>query len=677
MATDFYQRQDRARRNTAWLVILFVIAVVCLVAVTFFVVLWASRAVGAGERRPTPAGTVSGRSELPDPYLLAIGGALGTLALVGLGTLFRVWQLRSGGGQGVAENVGGRRVYPNATEVADQRLLNVVEEMAIASGTPVPPVFLLDEDAINAFAAGYSPSDAVIGVTRGARDKLDREQLQGVIAHEFSHVLNGDMRMNIRMIGILHGILLLSLIGRMLFHMISFGGGSRGRKGGGGKAVLVLLAAGLALYLLGAIGSLFGGLIKAAVSRQREYLADASAVQFTRNPGGIAGALKRIGAAQRGSRLGNPNASEASHMYFAQGVFEGFTGLLATHPPLPKRIRAIDPLWDETFPTVERSETKDRSPDRGEFAGSQFAGGATQGQADRSRPASRRGVARTVPADAVQNLIASVGHPESLHRLYAAQLLSGIQPTIREAAHEPATARCLVIALLLDRDGAIREKQLRVVGDRLEPYAVKQSLQFWTQLREIDAEQRLPLVDLSLPALRSMTRGQYESFSAAVDALIRADQRVTVFEWTLARVLLRHLKPQFHPVQSHLTRYYGLQRLARPVSVVLSILARVGQSHESAARSLTAGAGRLPEVDATLVPEEECTLDALNEALAVLARASAPKRGELIDAGAAVICADREVAIQEAELLRGIADLLDCPIPPIVAATALQADADE
>ena len=232
-------------------------------------------------------------------------------------------------------------------------MINVVEEMALASGVPVPPVYLLpEEQGINAFAAGYSPSDAVVAVTRGTAEQLSRDELQGVVAHEFSHILNGDMRLNIRLIGVLHGILLLGLIGRFLLRSGYYSGHRRNSKDNSGAVLLVM---GLVLLVLGFVGSVCGNLIKAALSRQREYLADASAVQFTRNPGGIAGALKRIGAAVMGSSLKHSNASEMSHMYFSQGVWEGFTGMMATHPPLPKRIRALEPNWDGKFPTTPKT----------------------------------------------------------------------------------------------------------------------------------------------------------------------------------------------------------------------------------------------------------------------------------------------------------------------------------
>ena len=350
MATDFFERQSAARRSTKWLVVLFSFAVIAIVGVVFLAT-WA--AVGGFEHYGHQA-TISSAVDPPLADLdyqalqweVPLGACAFTLLLIGGGSLFKIAQL-NGGGTTVAENVGGIRVNPNTNDLVERRLLNVVEEMALASGVPVPPVFILpEEQGINAFAAGYSPSDAVVAVTRGTAEQLTRDELQGVVAHEFSHILNGDMRLNIRLIGLLHGILLLSLIGRILFRSFAYSGRSRSKNDGAGAILLI----GLVLIIIGSVGSLLGNLIKAAVSRQREYLADASAVQFTRNPGGIAGALKRIGAAIKGSLLRHPNAAEMSHLYFSQGVWEGFTGLMATHPPLGKRIFRLDPAWNGQYP---------------------------------------------------------------------------------------------------------------------------------------------------------------------------------------------------------------------------------------------------------------------------------------------------------------------------------------
>jgi Zn-dependent protease with chaperone function len=268
--------------------------------------------------------------------------------VIGGGTLFRTAQLRKGGAA-VADLLGGRRVDPMTQDPAERVLLNVVEEMSIAAGLPVPAVFVMDrEGGINAFAAGHTVNDAAVAVTRGMLESLSRDELQGVVAHEFSHILNGDMRLNVRIMGLLFGILILTVVGRGILRG-SMGGGrirvSGSRRGGGGQVAII----GVALVVLGYLGVLVGRLIQAAVSRQREFLADAAAVEFTRNPSGLAGALKRIGAASAGSRIQDHHAQEAGHLFFAPGLRAGLSGLTATHPPLAKRIQRIDPRWDGSF----------------------------------------------------------------------------------------------------------------------------------------------------------------------------------------------------------------------------------------------------------------------------------------------------------------------------------------
>ncbi|MCL4797761.1 MAG: M48 family metallopeptidase [Bryobacteraceae bacterium] len=326
---DFFEHQDKARKNTKLLVVYFVLALVCIIASVYIASL--TIFYGAEQQAGEPARDLV----LWDPGLF-LKVVLGTLGVVVLGSLYKTAVLRKGG-SAVAESLGGRLVDSNTTNPDERKLWNVIEEMAIASGVPVPKIFVLDNEAgINAFAAGHSPSDAAIGVTRGCMTLLNRDELQGVIAHEFSHILNGDMRLNLRVMGVIFGILCLAVIGRILLY-------SRGR--GRDKNPMMLL--GLALIVIGAIGVFFGRLIQAALSRQREFLADASSVQFTRNPAGLSGALQKIGGA--GSQLESPHTAEASHMFFGNGLSKPFLGMLATHPPLDERIRAIDPGWDGRF----------------------------------------------------------------------------------------------------------------------------------------------------------------------------------------------------------------------------------------------------------------------------------------------------------------------------------------
>lgn len=658
MSTNFFDRQDAARSNTLWLIVLFIAAVVGLVGATSL----AGFAIGtfAADSAVGQRGGHQPHGTAVDP--LALAGVFGTATaiVIVLGSLYQITALRWGGGTRVAESVGGRQIHGDTRDPGERRLLNIVEEMAIASGTPVPPVYVLEEEAINAFAAGYRPGDAVIGVTRGAMEKLTREQLQGVIAHEFSHIFNGDMRMNIRMIGILHGILLLGLIGQMLLRSVYYSGGHRSRssdsRGGDGRVTLLLAISGLILIVAGSIGSFIGGLIKAAVSRQREFLADASAVQFTRNPDGIAGALKRIGGFSRQGRLEHPNASMASHMYFAQGVFEGLTGLLATHPPLHERIKAIDPSWDGTFeaPTgTPRQVSSSRQP----LGASGFAGA--------EQP--------VVPLPEVMHAVDHVGAPDAQHHHYSAMLLHDIDPELVDAAHEAYSARALVLALLLDPDRQMRQRQIAALQQMISADVVALTEKLYPQVAAAPEAARLPLVDLSLPMLRTMTAPQYKTFSRALEAMIKADQKLSIFEWTLSRVLLRHLRSQYVPARSAATHYHRLQRLNREVSVLLSTLARVGHNGQDVAAAFQVAADHLPGLRLMLLPPAECSFAALDEALEKLTRASAHRRAELLTACAASVSADGIVKVKEAELLRGIADLLDCPMPPLVGRIELRA----
>jgi Zn-dependent protease with chaperone function len=633
MATDFFERQDIARRNTKWLVLMFVLAVIGIVVTTFVVTAIALGATGGGD--------IS--------FEIPAASGLGALALIGGGSAYKIAQL-AGGGTIVAERLGGRRVFPNSTDPTEKRLLNVVEEMALASGVPVPPVFLLiEEKGLNAFAAGFSTSDAVVGVTRGCAEQLTRDQLQGVIAHEFSHILNGDMRLNLRLIGVLHGILVMGLVGREILRIAGRGGRRSGSRRNNSGAYLLFI--GLAFMVVGFVGLFFGNLIKAAVSRQREFLADASAVQFTRNPEGIAGALKRIGSAVFGSRVTNPRADEASHMYFATGV----SSLFATHPPLDERIRRLEPHWDGKYPPAPSAQG--RAGIEAEPAAAGFVGDARRQELAAPR--------ERAPQQAIGHAADRVGNASEIHRQYIGELLATVPQQIIDAAHEPYGARAVVYAFLLDRDAEVRTTQLRTLQGLADAAVFELTLGLTKPMNQLDVRARLPLVDLTLPALRALSITQYQTFVRCFGSLVRADQRIGLFEWALQRILIRHLRPQFTTARPRQIRYYGLQRLAEPSSVLLSVLAR--QSQQDTQFAFDAGAHYLPDVPVKLLAADAVSLTQLDQALHELASVAPKQRARLVDACAAAICADLSVNVAEAELLRAICDMLDCPMPPLLA----------
>lgn len=641
MATNFFQQQDSARRKTLQLVVYFVLAILILIALVYGLLVALSMDSG-----PEPVSWWQ-----PELLLLA---APGVGLVVGAASAFKVAQLSSGG-QAVALMLGGEEVPGTTTDAREKRLLNVVEEMALAAGVPVPPVYVLAEPGINAFAAGYAPGDAVVAVSQGCLNYLTRDELQGVVAHEFSHILNGDMRLNIRLIGLIFGIMALSIMGRML--MFASGGRSSGRNDSRGGLMLL----GLGVFVLGLVGAFFGRLIMAAVSRQREYLADASAVQFTRNPDGISGALKKIGGLAEGSRIDNPQAAEAGHMFFANAFAgEGFARLLATHPPLVERISRLDPQFDGQFPEVrpvrvDREELESPRPGRvPPFAGIPRVPGLPQ---------------VPVPVLRFADEAARVGHVDPKEISYAQALHDGMPEVLRVAAQEPFSARALVYALLLDARADLRDLQLTQQKASAEPQDFAETLRLVVLVQALPDTHRLPLLDLAMPALRQMSPLQHRAFRAQVEVLMIADQRLSLFEYSLRCVLHRHLDAQFLPQRQTRPVHSSPQKLARPVATVLALLAWEGQPDpDQAALSFDTGMCGYIGGDHTyrLPPREECSLAEFDAALQTLNQSVPAIKRRIVVACAACILANQQVTVREAELLRAICDTLDCPLPPLV-----------
>jgi Zn-dependent protease with chaperone function len=643
---DFFDRQEQARRNTKLLVVYFVAGVTLLIAAVYLAALLIFAGVNA--RHHESYSDDQRRAVLWNPRVL-FGAAVGTLAVIALGSLFKISELARGGSV-VATNLGGRLVNPSTTDPDERKLLNVVEEMAIASGVPVPQVYLLPEErGINAFAAGHSTSDAVVAVTEGSIKLLNRDELQGVIGHEFSHILNGDMRLNLRLMGILFGILCLAVIGRILLQ-------TRGRSSRDRNPLPLF---GLALLIIGWIGVFFGRLIQAAVNRQREFLADASAVQFTRNPAGLAGALKKIGGLGYGSKIEAAHAEEASHMFFGTGVGKSFFHLMDTHPPLVERIRAIDPSFDGTFPAVS-------APALPPPAMEEVEEGPLSG-APRS-PA----IGFAPPVITAQSVMSNTGSPMPGHLRYAEGLRTAIPLSLQTAAREPLGASALVYALLLSHDETVRRKQLAELTETTSAAIAQETLRVLPDAQAVATHTKLPLVDLALPGLRDLSPSQFQQFRAAAQKLVESDNEIDLFEYVLQKIVLRHLEPHFLGARKPLVQYYTLKPLAADCSVILSALAYVGQQEpdkinlafEQGAQSLSYAA----RVQLNLVTAEQCELSQVDAALDRLSQAVPQIKKNVLNACAQTVAADGVIQEREAELLRAIADTLDCPMPPFVQA---------
>lgn len=634
---DFFEYQEEARKRTRLLVFYYAMAVVLIIAAVYLALVFGVTYREAGRHPPS----------LWHPSLLLwttvfVGG------VIGIGTAFKVSSLASGG-KSVARMMGGQLVAAETTEPDERRLLNIVEEMAIASGVPVPPVYLIDEAGINAFAAGFNPSDAVIGVTRGCLEHLDRDELQGVIAHEFSHILNGDMRLNIRLIGVLFGILLLTVIGTWLTRIAFYSGMTRHRtsRGGGkeGGARLAMMLFGVLLIAAGSIGVFFGRLIKSAISRQREFLSDASAVQFTRNPAGIGGALKKIG--RLSSRLESFHAEEASHMFFANGVKSAFGGLLSTHPPIDERIRRIDP-------SLLRDGMTSSQPPRPAPAADAAASGFTAG------------VAVTDPAD----ITSRIGTLDARGLDYASRIIAAIPEQLRMEARTSHGARAIVYCLLLSREKGAAEKQMAYMQQNLPKPTLKSVGVISRQIGDVPAAARLPLVELALPALQQLERVEYLQLKKIVKSLILTDSKVSIFELALSRNLVRHLEPVYGKPEKMPVTYRSIRPLLPQCLPLIAMLGRYGNEDnpQQAILDYTAGIEQLGcDPAATPMPETSGDpVETFAKALKVLQQADGKVKKKLVNACVAAVLGNRKVTVNEAELLRAVADSLDCPLPPIV-----------
>ncbi len=652
---DFFQHQDEARKTSNRLVVFFILAVIAIVLSVHLAV---SMAFFWGEASAAGSNPNYQFDWFDLDRLVFFAG--GTLLIILVASLYKMWRL-SGGGHTVADMLGGRPIVPNTTDRHERRVLNVVEEMAVASGVPVPTVYVLDrEESINAFAAGYTPQDAVIGVSRGTIELLSRDEMQGVIAHEFSHIFNGDMRLNVRLMGVLHGILVIALIGYLILRS-----GVRGssRSKGGAAAALPLI--GLILIVVGYVGVFFGRLIKSAVSRQREYLADASAVQFTRNPDGIGGALKKIGGLAQGSVIMNPNAEEASHLFFSDGKYgkvrAALSGVshfafLSTHPPLKDRIRRIDPGWNGRFLEVDTSAK-------------------TQAEPRTHKPTTEERAAKLFKLLPL-HLTALIGTLDEDHLSYAHKLLAGIPEDVRNAVHEPSGARAVVLALLTDSNAEIRARQLEAVRETKDADLIQQTQTMVSLLGNAPSETRLPLVDLAVPALRRLSPAQYAAFMSLTDVFIKADRQIELFEYTLMHVLKRHLEPTFKRVKPPTVEYYGLAGLRKECSVLLSAVAHAGHPEESEAmQAFAAGAKELDGISLGFAPRDRAGLAGVKGALDKLDKVSPKLKKDLMRAFIASVAHDGKVTVSEGELLRTIADALSLPMPPFLPGQALDAPA--
>jgi len=642
---DFFARQAATRRQSRWMVFLFILAVIAIVIAIDFVVVATVAVLSLQDDGGLLASQDLSLWRYPTTILVTSIVVLGT---VGFSSLARTVSLAAGGSK-IAEQLGGTRVGADTADPLKRRLRNVVEEIAIASGVPVPQVYVLEREAgINAFAAGYSPANAAIAVTRGALVHLDRDELQGVVAHEFSHVLNGDMRLSTRLIGLLFGLTVIAMVARTILRFVPRGGDT-GRKGGGG--LVVIMVAALIVLALGWIGLFFGRLIQAAVSRNRESLADASAVQFTRDPTGLRNALVKIGALGAGSRFSDADAEEVAHMLFAPGILRAF----ATHPPLEQRIREIDPSFQPAeFDEVRRRMTEARAAEQEEAAartpaGSARAGGLLQGA--------------VVLAPAV--VAGLVANPGTEHVLQARAVLASLPESFRRAARQPEQATALFLALGIDVAPEARERQLAYIHQQYGGEFHDAVVAMLAEADKLTAVQRMPALLQVFAALNQLGRAERVELLKCLNALLIRENRVSVFSYARRKLAQVQLQDNLDP-RRRASGYLSAQGARDELQALFSVLASQGSEDEAAARAAYEAGIRLllPGIHPTLLrlPHWPPKVD---QALTRLDRLQPKVKEQLVQALAATISHDQRMTVPESELLRAICAVLHCPLPPL------------
>lgn len=639
---DFFTHQDQARKRTKQLVLLFLLSVVAIIILTN--VLLAAVFYGSDY---ASAQKTSDVSSLIDYFSATnfLYSALGITSFILIAALYKWIQLKGGGHQ-IAESLGGRLVNIDTDDFYQKRLLNIVEEMALASSMPVPSVYLLDNEiGINAFAAGYQSSDAVIGITKGALEKLSRKQLQGVVGHEFSHILNGDMRLNIRLIAILHGILCISLLGRFA---LDAGGHSRlhsSRRSSYNKDSAGFIIFGIGLVVIGYVGVFFGNIIKAAVSRQREYLADASAVQFTRDPSAVADALKVIGYSGIGSAIGHSKRDEMSHLFFGSALFHNLK-MFATHPPLDDRIGRIDKHWDgEYIQPQTRQQAETESPQFVDGRKEVFMTGLAAAAAASINFPGRTGDAKQEIHESEQQKLAKFQLQDGVHQTYSAQAI-------------------IYATLLADINSLVHEQQLELIRQHHDDATLTEVRKWYKILATSENRHPLTLTETCIPTLKSFSEKQYAVFVKVLSALVKADGKIDIYEWCLYRLIVQYLSPQFKSVKPIKMKYGKINSVKPALACVLSFVAQHGHdSLEEAQASFSAACDAVELHDLQLQAKTH-SFKEFNEAIKQLTAAYPHVKGRVLKALATCV---KHMGTQpiERDLVMTIAALLETPVPEL------------
>ncbi len=658
---NFFEHQEKAKKKTFWLILYFIVAIIGII---FFIDLVFVGALiyaqpelylQGGANYNINDGLAGVKQHAVLELAMMVGATISPIIIliIFIGTIWKMSSLR-GGGIAVAEMVGAKEISPDTTDFLEKRFINIVEEMSIASGVHVPKLYVMEDEAINAFVAGIKPDDTVMVVTKGALNQLSRDELQSVVGHEFSHIFNSDMQISLKLMGILGGLLLIGQAGYFLLRILGRTRSS-GSKKGSGQILIVILIIGLGLFIVGYIGLFFGRLIKSAVSRQRELLADASSVQFTRNPQGLVFALRRILKSEKGTYLDSKNVEDISHLCFCTPRWIMFSNLLATHPPLEKRIELLDPQGQyKNLPLKDLRQDKkeDEKPTkRANIEPLGIIGGA----------AVLAGTMVIHPQDVAQ----SIGNPTPDNVLIAQALLAKIPPSLVVVAHDTEKVALVFYALILsynvDKMNGIQAE----LSKKMDADNIKQVISLASLIDGSPKNIQLPLLDISLPAFKRKTESQRKEIFENCKAISNIGDK-NLFQFTLL-VLIEKATIDKLPRQER-SKYNDFKDLIPEVSQLISVILKVGAKNiETENQDFTKLMKNFTSDQITRPDINENEANKLQAVLTKLGLLSPLCKQKLIKVLLECISQDNVVNLSEAELIRAIAASLDCPIPPIVA----------
>ncbi|MGE4349976.1 MAG: M48 family metallopeptidase [Candidatus Berkiella sp.] len=643
---NFFEHQDKARRKSKILILYFVLALLIMI--------FAMNAAVYGILYYTSQQVPDLRSLMNEPLWLYISLTL-TIIIVS-GSLFKMYALR-GGGTSVANMVNARRILTDTSDFHEKRLIHIVEEMSIASGVPMPALYIMDKEmGINAFVAGITPKDTVLVVTKGSLENLNREELQAVIGHEFSHIFNGDMKINIRLMAILAGILLIGNVGSIVLRGAGHSSGSKRRDGKGGGGVIIILLIALVMIIFGYLGLFLGRIIKAAVSRQRELLADACSVQYTRYPQGLASAFKRMLILEQGSKLKSSQAEEINHLCFGEAMsFTFFNSLFATHPPLDQRIKAIDPYGKYTLLNNTAQEEKLS----GDVTGAKKTNLESVLAPIMYTMAATASTANT-HAETMKN---SIGNPSDAHFEHAKNIHNLLPEALLDRARNKEKVEYLYYGLILRRYKN-KTSIIEHLSKTLNKAELESIYEIYEMLKSLPLETLVPLFDISLPAFSENPLEKRNAIYNRIEALSQT-LKPSLFRFALLTLLGKQLTESTRA--SDRPKYYSLDSVREEIATLFAFVTNYSYSDEAQrnehfaniVNALLSEPIEKPNIKVFKAIQFRNVLEKLNKLTPEL-------KEKIISSCVELVLSDNHVKIQEAEIIRVISGCLDSPMPPFI-----------